>query len=128
MPATSATGLADYGYASTFSHQNEKAQAGYYSVFLNNPQVAAELTTTQRVGLHRYSFAPNSAEWLVVNLKHRDEVLDSKLEVVNRYTLRGYRFSKAWARNQKVLLKQKAALSQELFPRFNLKTTGHHCW
>jgi predicted alpha-1,2-mannosidase len=102
MPATSATGLGDYGYASTFSHENEKAQAGYYSVFLNNPQVQAELTTTQRVGLHRYSFSPNSAAWLVVNLKHRDEVLDSRLEVVNKYTLRGYRFSKAWARNQKV--------------------------
>lgn len=102
MPATSADGLGDYGYASSFSHQNEKAQAGYYAVFLNKPQVQAELTTTKRVGLHRYSFPSNKDEWLVVNLKHRDEVLDSKLEVVNKYTLRGYRFSKAWARNQKV--------------------------
>jgi predicted alpha-1,2-mannosidase len=102
MPATSSEGLGDYGYASSFTHQNEKAQPGYYAVFLNQPQVQAELTTSQRVGFHRYTFPHAAAEWLVVNLKHRDEVLNSKLEVVNPYTLQGYRFSKAWARNQKV--------------------------
>jgi len=44
------------GYASRFSHQNEKATPGYYQVFLETPKVNVELTTTERCGLHQYTF------------------------------------------------------------------------
>ena len=40
--------------------------------------------------------------YVVLDLKHRDEVLDSKMEKIDDYTLQGYRFSKAWAKDQKV--------------------------
>jgi putative alpha-1,2-mannosidase len=46
------------GYRSRFSHANEKAEPGYYRVFLDDSKVLAELTATDRVGLHRYTFAP----------------------------------------------------------------------
>src|ERR1700754_5117653 len=49
------------GYASKFSHANEKAEPGYYSVRLDDDNILAEMTTTPRVGLHRYTF-PASTE------------------------------------------------------------------
>ncbi len=44
------------GYASKFSHANEKAEPGYYSVKLDDDNILAEMTATTRVGLHRYTF------------------------------------------------------------------------
>ncbi|HLM01681.1 MAG TPA: hypothetical protein VK400_11550, partial [Pyrinomonadaceae bacterium] len=52
--------LSENGYASTFSHQNEKAEAGYYSVRLDEGNILAEMTATARAGFHRYTF-PASA-------------------------------------------------------------------
>lgn len=43
-------------YASVFSHKNETASPGYYSVFLDTYQVQAELTSTKRSAIHRYTF------------------------------------------------------------------------
>ena len=106
MPATTVQ-KEQYASASHFSKKNEHAEAGYYSVFLDKPQVKAELTGTVRCGMHRYSFPKGSEQDLVLDLKHRDEVLDSKLEIVDSVTLRGYRFSKAWADNQKVFFEIK---------------------
>ena len=107
MPATNTKDLEHYGYASPFNHKKEHAAAGYYSVQLDKPGVTAELTASARCGMHRYTFPKNVEEWVVVDLKHRDEVLSSKLEVVDNYTLRGYRFSKAWAEDQKVFFEIK---------------------
>lgn len=89
-------------YKSTFSHQNEVANAGYYKVKLDRYNITAELTTSTRVGVHRYQFpkTPNAA--IVIDLTHRDETLDAQLEIVNDSIVRGYRYSKAWATNQKV--------------------------
>jgi putative alpha-1,2-mannosidase len=44
------------GYRSKFSHENEKASPGYYSVLLGDYNIKVELTTTKRVGFHRYTF------------------------------------------------------------------------
>lgn len=90
-------------YASTFQHKNEKAYAGFYSVYLDKYKIGVELTTTTRVGLHKYNFPKNAKEGnVIIDLIHRDEVLDSYLEVVDNYTIKGYRFSKSWATNQKL--------------------------
>ena len=102
MPVTKNMPLYQYQYASHFSHTNEKAQAGYYQVFLDDPKVNVELTSTLHGGVHRYTFKPNDEQYVILDLKHRDQVLDSKMEKIDDYTLRGYRFSKAWAQNQKV--------------------------
>ena len=97
----------EYQSASRFSKSSEVAKAGYYSVFLDKPKVKAELTGTTRCGMHRYSFNTGGKQCLIIDLKHRDEVLDSRLEIVDSVTLRGYRFSKAWAQNQKVFFEIK---------------------
>ncbi len=90
-------------YASTFKHASEKAYAGFYSVHLDKYNVEVALTTTPRTGIHSYTFGPRIKEGnLIIDLIHRDIVLDSYLEVVDNYTIKGYRFSKSWANNQKL--------------------------
>ena len=52
-------GRADYpdeGYRSRFSHATEKAAPGYYEVMLDDYGIKAQLTATQRVGIHKYTF------------------------------------------------------------------------
>ncbi|HEU4717207.1 MAG TPA: GH92 family glycosyl hydrolase [Bacteroidia bacterium] len=88
------------GYRSSFSHRNEKAEAGYYSVVLDNTKTKAELTASPRVGVHRYTFSGDNENWMLLDLTHRDEVLDSKVEIVNKHTIQGFRRSKAWAEDQ----------------------------
>lgn len=45
----------DLGYASRFSHDEEHASAGYYSVRLADYGINAEFTATPRTGCHRYT-------------------------------------------------------------------------
>lgn len=50
----------DLDLRQTFSHSNEVAEPGYYKVFMNH-RVEVEVTTTERTGMHRYTFYPPSA-------------------------------------------------------------------
>ena len=62
----------------------------------------AELTTTTRVGFHKYSFSTSAMHNIILDLKHRDEVLSSSLTIINDHTIGGLRRSKAWAEDQSV--------------------------
>jgi putative alpha-1,2-mannosidase len=86
-------------FKSTFSHANEKAEAGYYSVKPDNG-ITAELTATTRVGVHRYTFPKTDKANIVLDLGWRDKVLDSRLEVVGSNRVEGFRRSESWAKNQ----------------------------
>lgn len=88
-------------FKSTFSHGNEKAEAGYYSVKIDNG-VFAELTATKRVGFHRYTFPKSDKANIVLDLKWRDRVLDSQIKVVGKNTVEGFRRSSSWAKDQLV--------------------------
>ena len=101
MPAVDEVSLKDRGYAAGFSHQNEFARAGYYSVKLDNG-VLVELTATRRAGFHRYTYPPAKARNIVLDLAHRDRVLDSYLRVIDGTHIEGYRRSSAWAKDQLV--------------------------
>ncbi len=120
----SGTGVSDYGdilvmpmngkpspdnkiYGSIFNHKNETATAGYYSVLLEDDNIKAELTTTLRTGLHQYSFTKSSEKNLIIDLKHRDEVIQSSLRLEDSVTVTGMRRSKAWAVNQYVFFVMK---------------------
>ncbi len=88
-------------YRSTFSHKNEKATPGYYEVLLNKGNIKVQLTSSVRSGMHQYTFPSTAKDGSVlIDLQHRDEVLDSYIEKVNDHELRGYRRSKSWAKNQ----------------------------
>jgi predicted alpha-1,2-mannosidase len=87
-------------YTSQFSHKNEKATAGYYSVLLNNGNIKAELTVGERAGIHRYTYTKKDSCIIMLDLQHRDEVLGSEITFVSDTEVSGYRRSKAWADNQ----------------------------
>ncbi len=60
----------DEGYRSRFSHADEVTEPGYYSVLLQDPKVKVELTSTERTGLHRYTFPQSTDAWLILDLSH----------------------------------------------------------
>ncbi len=91
------------GYLTTFSHKNEIAKPGYYSVKMDNG-VAVELTASERVGFHRYRFPKGKEAHLIIDLKEgiNDKITDTYLEQTDEYTIKGYRFSSGWAKKQQL--------------------------
>lgn len=100
MPFTGEVKWKNTDYASHFSHQNEKAAAGYYEVLLDKHNINVALTASVRSGMHEYTFNNSGAGEVLLDLKHRDEVLESSLEIVNEYEVKGMRRSKSWASDQ----------------------------
>ncbi len=93
------------GYRSSFKHETEKAKPGYYSVKLEDYGILAELTATERVGIHRYQLSKGNTLNLILDLGEdlgRDKILDANLEWVNDTTVQGYRITEGWANEQHV--------------------------
>ncbi len=90
------------GYASTFSHKNEIATPGYYKVHLDDTNIDVELTVSKRSGKHKYTFKKGEKQVVILDLKHRDKVLDSELELLSKTQVTGYRSSESWASKQYV--------------------------
>lgn len=95
------------GYRSKFSHQNEVAEANYYKVLLEDYNVQAELTTTERVGFHRYTFPDSKEAHIILDLKSGIYNYDGKnvwtvVRVVNDTLVTGYRQTHGWARTRTV--------------------------
>ena len=95
-------GAGEYGFESSFSHKNEIAEAGYYKVKLDRYDIDVELTATERTGMHRYHFPRNTNAQVVLDLKHRDIVLESSLKINGTNEVVGMRRSRAWAQDQYV--------------------------
>ncbi len=91
------------GFLSTFSHKNEVAKPGYYSVKMDNG-VAVTLTASEHVGFHQYQFPKAKDAHVMIDLKEgiNDKSTDTYLEQIDEHTLIGYRFSSGWAKDQKV--------------------------
>jgi predicted alpha-1,2-mannosidase len=83
----------DSGYRSRYSHQEEEASPGYYSVMLKDYDVKVELTTTRRVGMHRYTFPKADNSRVILDLGHQigsaygEE--NSELSIVNNNRIEG---------------------------------------
>jgi predicted alpha-1,2-mannosidase len=103
MPFTGKVSWDQKDYRSPFSHANEKASPGYYEVLLDKHKIKARLTTSLRSGMHQYQFPTGTKNASVlIDLKHRDEVLESWIEQVSPTEIRGMRRSKSWASDQYV--------------------------
>jgi predicted alpha-1,2-mannosidase len=90
------------GYRSRFSHTREVAEPGYYSVFLNDSAVLAELTASERVGIHRYTFAPGAKRNILLDLRssiynYPGKVLWSRITIHADGTVTGMRETRGWA-------------------------------
>lgn len=108
MPVTlpARTAPAPLGVHSRFSHADEQARAGYYSVRLSDYDILVELTATPRCGIQRYTFPENGqSREVILNLAKAtnwDATIDSHVRQLDAFTIEGYRFSDGWARNQRV--------------------------
>ena len=90
------------GYASTFKKESEKANPGYYEVHLDENNIDVRLTTTNRVGIHEYTFNENGPAHIILDLEHRDKLLKYSLMAVNDKEIEGSRVSQAWAQEQHI--------------------------
>jgi predicted alpha-1,2-mannosidase len=123
MPATGEVKLVpgsrsnpEAGYRSRFDHADEHAEPGYYSVLLKDYGVHAELTATERTGLHRYTFAsgagaPNPSPkmgHILVDLEHsyayngQSAVVTASLARTAEDTIAGGRTTKAWGDGRQI--------------------------
>ena len=84
----------DAGYRSRFDKADEHAEPGYYSVFLKDYGIKAELTATERVGFHRYTFPETSQAHLIIDVGHKQgessDVTAAFARVVNGNEVEGY--------------------------------------
>ena len=97
----------DSGYRSRFSHADETATPGYYSVNLKDYNIKAELTATTRVGMHQYTFPKSDDSHIILDLMAGIYNYDQKniwtfVRVENDTLITGYRQTNGWARTRKV--------------------------
>lgn len=93
------------GYTSAFSHTNEMVKPGYYRVILDKYNIKAELTATERVGFHQYTFHDQNNPHLVIDLVEGigwDAPTDAFIKKIDDKTIVGYRYSKGWANDQRI--------------------------
>jgi predicted alpha-1,2-mannosidase len=115
------------GYYSLFSHDDETVKPGYYAVKLKRYNIGAELTATERVGFHQYTFPKSNEAAIIIDLKEGigwDTPTETFIEQVNDSTLAGYRFSKGWANDQRVYFTAVFSKPIEKFESFQVYDTA----
>lgn len=99
------------GYRSRFSHKEESARPGYYQVKLQDYDINAELTATEHVGFHRYTFPADKQAHVILDMDHSLDkkrtywsckIIGAEIRVVNDRTIEGYRILTGWAKLRKV--------------------------
>ncbi|HEC41579.1 MAG TPA: glycoside hydrolase family 92 protein [Bacteroides sp.] len=93
----------DEGYRSRFSHENEKSEPGYYSVFLDDYGIQAELAANTRTGFHRYTFPENGQTGVIIDLAHTiypDRNPSHEFQIISETEISGYKGSGGWAKEQ----------------------------
>jgi predicted alpha-1,2-mannosidase len=91
------------GYRSRFSHDDETAEAGYYQVRLQDYDINVELTATERVGMHRYTFPEDEPRQVLMDFDHhiQGSFKHSYVRIHDEYTVTGYRITDShWANSR----------------------------
>lgn len=93
------------GYFSRFSHETETAEPAYYRVQLDDYNILAELTASERTGFHRYTFPQADTAHILLDMmyniyNHDDKNVWVFLRVENDSTVTGYRQTHGWARTR----------------------------
>nr|WP_319397687.1 GH92 family glycosyl hydrolase [uncultured Carboxylicivirga sp.] len=94
----------DASYRSRFSHDNEIASPGYYSILLDDYNIKAELTATLRTGMHKYTFPESDEAHIILDLEHgiANNVTNADIHVLSDTKVEGTRFSQGWASDQRL--------------------------
>ena len=95
------------GFYSDFSHDREEASPGYYQVNLDSYNIQAELTASDRVGYHKYTFPKSDEAHIILDMvynvyHHENKNVWTFVRVENDSLVTGYRQTKGWARTKKV--------------------------
>jgi predicted alpha-1,2-mannosidase len=88
-----------------FSHKDEKASPGYYSVLLKEEDIKAELTATTHVGVHRYTFPSGKPASVIIDLTHlldNEYIYEAHQEKTADNEIVGMRRTRGWVDNQYV--------------------------
>lgn len=114
----------DSGYRSRYAKENESAEPNYYRVLLDDPGVLAELSTSTRVGMHRYTFPASDSAHLILDMTHGIYNYEGKnvwtfLRVENDTLLTGYRATTGWARTPHGLFRHRFF---QTFQRIRIQT------
>jgi predicted alpha-1,2-mannosidase len=118
------------GFSDAFSHDDEKASPGFYSVRLKKNGIKAEMTATERVGFHRYTFPETDQAHLILDLMANIYDYDGKnvwtfLRVENDSTVTGYRQTTGWARTRTVYFAMKFSQPIKAYGRFRADATPY---
>ena len=95
----------NYKPFSSYSHEKEKASPGYYSVDLLDFGIKAELTATERTGIHKYTFPEDHNSQIYIDLGYSlnwDSPTETYIRVVDDNTIEGFRKSTGWAKDQRL--------------------------
>ena len=112
------------GYRSAYNHENESAEAGYYSVRLSDYQIDVELTTTTRAGFHKYTFPKGDTANIIIDLFEgvtSDEIKFLEFQFLDDQTVTGIRKTDGWADNQWICF---YAEFSEPFDDFGIRKKG----
>ncbi len=110
------------GYASLYSHKDEIAKAGYYSVSMKKYDIRVELTATERVAFHKYTFPESKEAHIAINLTSGigwDQPVETFLKKADARTFIGYRFSSGWAKDQRLWFAIRTSKPAESLQLFN---------
>jgi len=110
------------GYASLYSHKDEIAKAGYYSVSMKKYDIRVELTATERVAFHKYTFPESKEAHIAINLTSGigwDQPVETFLKKADARTYIGYRFSSGWAKDQRLWFAIRTSKPAESLQLFN---------
>lgn len=95
--------------SSRFSHAQETASPGYYSVRLMDEDILAELAATTRVGIHRYTYPQGKERRLTLDLDHSANkgswgraIIQSQIRKTGPRTIEGFRVITGWAKLRKI--------------------------
>ena len=87
-------GTGPRGYRSAYSHDNEYATAGYYQVMLDDYDINAEVTATQRVAFLRFTYPETQMAHLIFDIGHQQgesgKVKDAEVWVNEDGTVEGW--------------------------------------
>jgi len=122
----------DSGYRSRFSHDKEQATPGYYGVDLLDYDIHAELSTSLRAGMHRYTFSRGEQAHVLLdltsaiyNFKHK--VIWSDVQVIDNQTLLLYRSTNGWAKHREMYFAVRFSRPFDDIELINQDNTRYRC-
>lgn len=110
------------GYAAVYSHKDEVAKPGFYSVNLKKYDEKVELTASERVAFHRYTFILAQDAHIAINLERgigENIPVKTFFKKIDDFTYTGYRYSTGWAKDKRVYFAIKVSRTIDSLTLYN---------